>query len=47
VAILVPTTVLAEQHAKTFSERLRDFPVRIACLNRFRSPKEQKRSSPD
>ena len=42
VAILVPTTVLAEQHAKTFSERLRDFPVRIACLNRFRSPKEQK-----
>lgn len=42
VAILVPTTVLAEQHAQTFAERLRDFPVRIASLNRFRSQKEQK-----
>jgi len=42
VAILVPTTVLAEQHVKTFRERLKDFPVRIACLNRFRSQKEQK-----
>ena len=42
VAILVPTTVLAEQHAKTFNERLKDFPVKIACLNRFRSHKEQK-----
>ncbi len=42
VAILVPTTVLAEQHAKTFAERLRDFPVKISCLNRFRSAKEQK-----
>lgn len=41
-AILVPTTVLAEQHAKTFSERLSEFPVKIACLNRFRSVKEQK-----
>ncbi|MBT8347753.1 MAG: transcription-repair coupling factor, partial [Desulfofustis sp.] len=42
VAILVPTTVLAEQHAKTFAERLRDFPVKISSLNRFRSAKEQK-----
>jgi transcription-repair coupling factor (superfamily II helicase) len=41
-AILVPTTVLAEQHAKTFAERLRDFPVQIRCLNRFRSTKQQK-----
>jgi transcription-repair coupling factor (superfamily II helicase) len=42
VAILVPTTVLAEQHAKTFSERLQGFPVTIACLNRFRTPAEQR-----
>lgn len=42
VAILVPTTVLAEQHAKTFKERLKDFPVNIACLNRFRTQKQQK-----
>ncbi len=43
VAILVPTTVLAEQHAKTFAERLQGFPVNIACLNRFRSPSEQRK----
>ncbi|OGR18918.1 MAG: transcription-repair coupling factor [Desulfobacterales bacterium GWB2_56_26] len=43
VAILVPTTVLAEQHAKTFAERLQGFPVTIACLNRFRSQAEQKK----
>ncbi len=43
VAILVPTTVLAEQHAKTFAERLQGFPVTIACLNRFRSPAEQRK----
>ncbi|MCG6931285.1 MAG: transcription-repair coupling factor [Desulfofustis sp.] len=42
VAILVPTTVLAEQHVKTFRERLKDFPVTIACINRFRTPKEQR-----
>ncbi len=42
VAILVPTTVLAEQHAKTFAERLHGFPVQIACLNRFRTPAEQR-----
>lgn len=42
VALLVPTTVLAEQHAKTFQDRLKDFPVKISCLNRFRSTKEQK-----
>jgi len=42
VAILVPTTVLAEQHAKTFSERLHGFPVNIGCLNRFRSSGEQR-----
>ncbi|MDQ3388931.1 MAG: transcription-repair coupling factor, partial [Gemmatimonadota bacterium] len=40
-AILVPTTILAEQHLHTFSERLADFPVRIEALSRFRSAKEQ------
>ncbi|MFZ5571401.1 MAG: transcription-repair coupling factor [Thermodesulfobacteriota bacterium] len=42
VAVLVPTTVLAEQHYKTFQERFRRYPVRLACLNRFRSPRERK-----
>ena len=42
VAILVPTTVLAEQHAKTFAERLQGLPVTIACLNRFKTPAAQK-----
>ncbi|MGB3225489.1 MAG: transcription-repair coupling factor [Desulforhopalus sp.] len=42
VAILVPTTVLAEQHAKTFAERLQGFPVTIGCLNRFRTGAEQR-----
>lgn len=42
VAILVPTTVLALQHYKTFKKRLEDFPVRIDYVNRFRSAKEIK-----
>ena len=42
VAILVPTTVLAEQHAATFRERLQGLPVRVESLTRFRSPGEQK-----
>ena len=42
-AVLVPTTVLAEQHALTFRERLEGLPVRVECLNRFRSPAEQRR----
>ncbi|MDW7773286.1 MAG: transcription-repair coupling factor [Desulfobulbaceae bacterium] len=42
VAVLVPTTVLAEQHAATFRDRFASFPVRIACLNRFRTPAQQK-----
>ena len=41
VAILVPTTVLAFQHFKTFSKRLSDFPVSIDYLNRFRTSKEK------
>jgi transcription-repair coupling factor (superfamily II helicase) len=43
VALLVPTTVLAEQHYLTFSRRLAAFPVRVELLSRFRSPAEQKR----
>ena len=42
-AVLVPTTILAQQHLATFRERLSEFPVRIETLSRFRSPKEQKR----
>ncbi len=42
VAVLVPTTVLAEQHGRTFTERLADFPVRVEVLSRFRTVKEQK-----
>ncbi len=42
VAVLVPTTILAMQHYKTFSERLKNFPVTVDYLNRFRTSKEQK-----
>jgi transcription-repair coupling factor (superfamily II helicase) len=41
-AVLVPTTILALQHWKTFSERLSDFPVTVDYLNRFRTAKERK-----
>jgi transcription-repair coupling factor (superfamily II helicase) len=41
VAILVPTTVLAQQHYNTFRERLRPFPVEVEMLSRFRSRQEQ------
>ena len=44
VAVLAPTTVLAEQHFMTFSERLADFPVRVGSLSRFRSKEEQKKT---
>lgn len=40
VAVLVPTTVLALQHYKTFSERLKDFPCRVDYLSRSRKPKD-------
>ena len=40
-AILAPTTVLVEQHANTFKARLRDMPIRVESLSRYRSPKEQ------
>jgi transcription-repair coupling factor (superfamily II helicase) len=42
VAILVPTTVLAQQHSQTFSERFEMYPVSIEVLSRFKSPREQK-----
>ncbi len=41
-AVLVPTTILAYQHYKTFSERLKDFPVKVDFINRFKSAKEKK-----
>ena len=43
VAVLVPTTILAFQHFKTFSERLKEFPLTVDYLNRFRSSKEKRR----
>ncbi len=42
VAILVPTTVLAQQHHQTFSSRFKAYPVVIEMLSRFKSPREQK-----
>jgi transcription-repair coupling factor (superfamily II helicase) len=43
VAVLVPTTVLAQQHFNTFRERMADYPVRIELLSRFRTHREQQR----
>ncbi|HEX5830175.1 MAG TPA: transcription-repair coupling factor [Gemmatimonadaceae bacterium] len=43
VAVLVPTTILADQHARTFGERLADFPLRVEVMSRFQTPKEQAR----
>lgn len=42
VAVLVPTTILALQHYKTFSDRLKDFPCKVDYINRFRTTKQQK-----
>ena len=42
VAVLVPTTILAYQHYKSFSQRMADLPIEIEYLNRFRSAKEKK-----
>lgn len=41
VAVLVPTTILAQQHYETFTERFADYPINIEVLSRFRSKKEQ------
>jgi transcription-repair coupling factor (superfamily II helicase) len=43
-AILVPTTILAFQHYKTFKDRLKDFPVTVDYINRFKSAKEKKQT---
>ena len=42
VAVLVPTTILADQHYKTFAKRMEDFPVKVDVISRFRSRKEQR-----
>ena len=42
VAVLVPTTILAFQHAKTFRERLKEFPVTVGYLNRFKTAKQKR-----
>ena len=42
VAVLVPTTILAFQHAKTFKARLKEFPVRVDYINRFKTTKQRK-----
>ena len=42
VAVLVPTTVLAQQHWNTFADRFASFPARVELLSRFRNPREQK-----
>jgi len=47
VAILVPTTILAYQHYRTFSERLKDMPVSIGYLNRFRTAKQKAQTLKD
>ena len=41
VAVLVPTTILADQHYRTFGDRLADFPIRVEVLSRFQTAKEQ------
>ena len=41
VAVLVPTTILAQQHYETFRERFANYPINIQVLSRFRSRKEQ------
>ena len=47
VAYLVPTTILAQQHYATFTQRMKDYPVRIDLLCRFRTTKEQKQTVTD
>ena len=47
VAVLVPTTILAQQHYNTFCERMKDFPVRVDMMSRFRTAREQKKTVED
>ena len=42
VAVLVPTTILAQQHYNTFRERFENYPIRVEVLSRFKTPKQQK-----
>ena len=42
VALLVPTTILAQQHYNTFTQRMKDYPIRVEVLSRFRTAAEQK-----
>lgn len=47
VVYLVPTTILAQQHYNTFVQRMKDFPIRIDLMSRFRTPGEQKKTITD
>ena len=47
VVYLVPTTILAQQHYSTFAQRMKEFPVRVDLLSRFRTPGEQKKTIQD
>lgn len=47
VAYLVPTTILAQQHYNTFTERMQEYPIRIGMMSRFLSAKEQKKNIED
>ena len=47
VAFLVPTTILAQQHYQTFMQRMKDFPIRIDMMSRFRTAAEQKKTLED
>ena len=47
VAFLVPTTILAQQHYNTFVQRMKDFPVRVDLMCRFRTPSQQKKTLED
>ena len=44
VAFLVPTTILAQQHYNTFTQRMKDFPVTVKLMSRFRTPAQQKQA---
>lgn len=47
VVLLVPTTILAQQHYNTFNQRMKDFPIRIDLMSRFRTPAQQKKTIED
>ncbi len=47
VVVLAPTTILAQQHYNTFIQRMKDFPVRVELLSRFRTAKQQKKTLED